>query len=59
MAGTVAGLFVPLGALDQFVGERLSVDCSVKPGVGGVHQNVAQQAIGIRDGEGAVCVMPD
>ena len=42
VAGTVAGLFVPLGALSQLVGERLSVDCSVKPGVDGVHQMVAK-----------------
>ncbi len=36
VAGTVMGLFVPVGALTQLVGDRLSVDCSVKPGVGGV-----------------------
>ena len=33
MADTVAGLLVPVGALTQLVGERLSVDCSVNPGV--------------------------
>jgi hypothetical protein len=42
VAGTVAGLLVPLGALPQLVGTRLSLDCSVKPGVGGVHQTVAK-----------------
>ena len=37
VAGTIAGLFMPLGALTQFVGERLSVYCGVKPGVDGAH----------------------
>ena len=35
------GLFVPLGALTQLVGAKLSVSCRKKPGVFGVHEIVA------------------
>ena len=40
--GTVTGLVAPLGELVQFDGERLVVSCKTKPGVGGVHEIVAQ-----------------
>ena len=33
---------MPLSALTQLAGKRLSVDCRVKPGVAGVHQIVAK-----------------
>ncbi len=38
----VAGLLVPLGALTQLVGDRLSVDCSAKPGVAWARCSVAR-----------------
>ena len=57
-------MFVPLGALTQFVGERLSVDGSVKPGVARLRPRRADSARGaavLRRGAGpeTAAVDPD
>ena len=51
------GLVAPLGELVQFVGARLVVSCKTKPGVGGVHEIVAQPgAAGMIANVGALVV---